>query len=130
MGIHAVGNLKSAVDERGEWIYAWCVTCGHAKQHIERVCAAGAPAELSDWQCGGCKSEPEEAKKIKHCPNEECGVAIEKISGCNHMECSACEQHWCWYCGEKSTNEEIYGHMETEHGGYFAGEDEDFSDRD
>lgn len=92
------------------------------------MCAAGAPAELSDWVCESCKFDPEDAKNIKHCPNEECRVAIQKTSGCNHMECSACGQHWCWCCGEKSTEGEIYGHMENEHGGYYAGEGEDLSD--
>lgn len=120
MGIHAVGNLKSAVDEKGEGIYAWCVACGHAKQYLERVCAAGAPAEFSDWKCEPCNFDPKDAGKVKMCPG--CGVATQKSSGCNHIECR-CGQHWCWYCGEKSTEEEIYGHMESEHGGYYAGSD-------
>lgn len=46
----------------------------------------------------------------------------------NHMECSACGQHWCWYCGEKSSEAEIYAHMESEHGGYYAGGDEYLTD--
>jgi hypothetical protein len=126
MGIHAVGNLKSAMDEKGAWIYAWCVACGHAKQYLERVCAAGAPAELHDWECESCVflKGVGDVKDVKMCPNETCGVAIHKTSGCNHMECSACGQHWCWYCEGRSTQEEIYGHMENEHGGYYAGGDE------
>ncbi len=120
IGIHAVGNLKNAVDQMGEWIYAWCITCGCAKQHLERVCAAGAPPELRDFKCESCKFDSKDAGKIRMCPG--CGVATEKYSGCNHIECK-CGQHWCWYCGEMSTEGEIYRHMQNEHGGYYAGED-------
>ena len=120
MGIHAVGNLKNAVDQKGEWVYAWCGICGDAKQYLERVCAAGAPDELNDFTCESCKFDPKDAGKVQMCPG--CGVATQKSSGCNHIECS-CGQHWCWYCGEKSTVGDIYGHMETEHGGFYAGND-------
>ncbi|KAF2805184.1 uncharacterized protein BDZ99DRAFT_114835 [Mytilinidion resinicola] len=53
-GIHAVGGLKTAVEERGQWIHAWCVECGHACRYVERVCARGAPAEVKDWECEDC----------------------------------------------------------------------------
>jgi len=32
----------------------------------------------------------------KPCPI--CGIATEKLSGCNHMTCSSCGGHWCWLC--------------------------------
>ena len=116
MGIHAVANLKSAVDKGGRWIYAWCVKCGHAKQYLERVCARGAPPELSNFTCEGCKFNPKDAPKVKTCPG--CRATIEKTSGCNHIKCQ-CGQHWCWFCGEKSTDVDIYFHMEMEHGSFF-----------
>ena len=120
MGIHAVGNLRNAVNEKGEWIYAWCGPCGYAKQYLERVCAAGAPPEVNDFRCESCRFDPKGAGKVQMCPG--CGVATQKSSGCNHIECK-CSQHWCWCCGEKSTEEEIYPHMDIEHGGYYAGSD-------
>jgi hypothetical protein len=49
-----LGGLKDAVEESGSWIYAWCVACGLAKRFVERVCAAGAPPELSAWSCEEC----------------------------------------------------------------------------
>jgi len=61
MGIQAVGDLQEAVDNSGEWVYAWCVECSKAKQHVERVCAAGITRELTDWTCGGCEQLREEA---------------------------------------------------------------------
>lgn len=48
MGIHAVADLRAAVEESGEWIFAWCKDCGRAKQYMERVCANGAPREVKD----------------------------------------------------------------------------------
>jgi glutaredoxin len=60
MGIHAVGDLQDAVKNSGEWVYAWCVDCARAKKYLERVCAAGAPAELNAWVCEGCEQIREE----------------------------------------------------------------------
>jgi hypothetical protein len=122
MGIHAVGNLSSAVAEKGEWIHAWCTGCGYAKQYMERVCAAGAPEELKDWTCEACQvSEVAENKRMKKCPG--CGVMTEKTSGCDHITCSVpgCNTHWCFYCGKGCDFSEIYDHISKEHGGYYGG---------
>jgi hypothetical protein len=59
MGIHAVGNLAMAVQDKGTWVYAWCNECGFAKQYVERVCARGMPAEIDNWTCGECIEEQE-----------------------------------------------------------------------
>jgi hypothetical protein len=172
LGIHAVGGLRDAVSNAGEWVYAWCARCANAKQYLERVCAAGAPTELNDWICSGCETELAEAadlelamlqaevarleledrranyeqraeaeraiavarslkaakeyrEMIKECP--QCKVKTQKSSGCGHMTC-ICGTHWCWFCGEKSSPDNIYSHMQTEHGGWYAGGDEDMDE--
>ena len=33
---------------------------------------------------------------LRPCPM--CFVPIEKDGGCNHMHCTHCEAHFCWYC--------------------------------
>lgn len=78
MGIRAVGNLKNAVDHSGEWIYAWCVDCGVAKQYMERVCARGAPTDIKNWSCEQCQEAKgnDELSKAKPCPH--CGILTEK----------------------------------------------------
>ncbi|KAJ4989273.1 dihydroxyacid dehydratase [Stagonosporopsis vannaccii] len=53
-GIHAVGNLKAAHDERGAWVHAWCTHCNRAQRLMERECARGAPNALQDWKCADC----------------------------------------------------------------------------
>lgn len=120
MGIHAVGDLKIAVEERGAWIFAWCNGCGHAKPYIERVCAAGAPEELKDWSCEDC-SVGNGDEKIKACPG--CGTMTEKVSGCDHITCTVggCGAHWCFYCGKEESESTIYSHMNEEHGGFYGG---------
>jgi len=51
------------------------------------------------------------------CP--KCGVGIEKNGGCMHMECKACQVHFCWHCKATfETSGECYGHLGTAHGGF------------
>jgi hypothetical protein len=128
MGVHAVGNLREAVEYSGSWIHAWCFECGNAKACLERVCAAGAPPDLQDWTCDDCRAKKSEVRTIQNCPS--CGTPTEKRGGCDHIQCTVpgCGAHWCWYCGEQSTESEIYNHMRNEHGGYYAGEEEEDSD--
>jgi hypothetical protein len=54
MGIHAVGDLKAAIEERGQWIHAWCYDCGKARRLMARECAQGAPAAVERWKCEKC----------------------------------------------------------------------------
>ena len=117
MGIHAVAGLRTAVEESGEWIYAWCSHCGHAKRYMERVCAAGAPADVTSWKCENC--EIYEDLQTKKCPG--CGVMTQKTGGCDHIQCAVptCGVHWCFFCGEKPDENEIYEHIENEHEGLY-----------
>ncbi|KAF8861950.1 hypothetical protein BDZ45DRAFT_617826 [Acephala macrosclerotiorum] len=121
MGIHAVGDLRTAVEEKGEWIFAWCRTCSFAKRYMERVCAGGAPAEVSDWSCDDCK-EYKGGEKTKQCPG--CGTWTEKSAGCDHITCTVpdCCTHWCFFCGKEETRATIYDHMRVEHGGFYGGQ--------
>ncbi|KAL4876193.1 hypothetical protein BJY04DRAFT_147392 [Aspergillus karnatakaensis] len=140
-GIHAVKDLNQAIENKGTWIYAWCLDCASAKEFIERDCARGMPPELRDWRCEGCAEEhamvnegansdaADRVSKIKPCP--KCGTMTEKVSGCGHITCPVqdCGAHWCYFCGEEAEDEaEIYGHMSRVHGGIYEGgeyEDED-----
>ncbi len=130
--IKFLGGLRNAVEESGAWIYAWCNGCGFAKRLIERVCAAGAPAEVVGWNCEECEAEtvPDASDKqvalrlrIKECPG--CGTTTEKMSGCDHITCpvEGCGTHWCFNCGKAVPLEEIYTHITREHGGLYGGHD-------
>ena len=131
MGVHAVGDLRVAVEQAGEWIFAWCIGCGCAKPFTERVCARGAPPELTHWRCPACvvlmmavEGGPV-VKSARECP--ACTVMTEKTDGCNHISCP-CGAHWCYFCGFEKDEEGIYSHMEEEHGGYYGDYEDDDDD--
>lgn len=106
--------------------------CSSAKQFLERDCARGTPPTLQDWTCEECQEQAQLArvdcnterdtaqiKKIKPCP--ECGTMTEKIAGCGHITCpvEGCGTCWCYFCGEKVSENRIYDHMAEDHGGIF-----------
>ncbi|TGJ88550.1 hypothetical protein E0Z10_g169 [Xylaria hypoxylon] len=123
-GITSLGNLRSAVDEVGSWIYAWCDSCGTAKRFMERACAQGPPPELRQWECEECegrKKKPDEPiPDIRSCPG--CGVTTERTGGCGHITCTVpqCETDWCYFCGIAVNPTLIYNHMANEHGGWYG----------
>lgn len=60
---------------------------------------------------------------VRDCPN--CKMGIEKTEGCNHMECTRCGAHICWFCMETfKLSGECYEHMTEIHGDIW-GEGED-----
>jgi len=125
-----LGDLRLAVEEGGSWVYGWCTDCGFARRFVERVCAAGAPPELSNWRCDTCRDsvDPTGELQIKNCPG--CGTATEKTGGCDHIECPApeCGAHWCFNCGKKVGPDAIYEHMTAAHGGWYNGLDDEEDD--
>lgn len=112
-----------------EHVYAWCVRCYKIKIYMDRECTGGdvgpGPTNFICAECvlpliGGEVS-------CRACPN--CGVMVEKTSGCDHITCR-CNAHWCFACGELSTHDEIYEHIRIKHGGSNYGYDEDEYDED
>ncbi|XP_043712834.1 ATP-dependent RNA helicase DEAH12, chloroplastic-like [Telopea speciosissima] len=56
---------------------------------------------LQEW----CKGK----EQVKVCP--ACGFTIEKVDGCNHIECK-CGSHICWVCLELfNSSDKCYDHM-------------------
>ena len=132
-GITRIGGARTAVEESGDWMHAWCRTCGFAKRYAERICARGVPANIRDWECETCVEQARAAGAVelegrgpKTCPR--CGVMTEKTMGCDHISCP-CGTHWCYACGEESSEREIYVHFSERHGGLWGTEwDEDDED--
>ena len=52
--------------------------------------------------------------KGKPCP--KCQAPIQKAYGCNHMQCSVCSTHFCWFCMAICDASDIYKHMTDKHG--------------
>lgn len=62
-------------------------------------------SSLKEW----CKGR----EHVKNCP--VCGYTIEKIDGCNHIECR-CGRHICWVCLEFfGGSDDCYGHLRSVH---------------
>lgn len=76
MGIHAVGDLQSAVRQQGQWIYTWCEGCDIARPYMERECARGMPEELQHWHCDACEGQAEQRRL-----QEQLQLAIREAHG-------------------------------------------------
>ncbi|KAL6964253.1 RNA helicase [Sarracenia purpurea var. burkii] len=60
---------------------------------------------LTEWRQG--------KDHVKNCP--VCGYTIEKVDGCNHIECR-CGRHICWMCLECfCTSDDCYAHLRSVH---------------
>lgn len=108
------------------YIYAWCVKCFVIKVAMPRECGR-EQQEIIDFKCEDCLNT-HNTIVTKECP--KCKVVTEKYGGCNHIACenvlndgTKCDTHWCWVCGDLSSDTEIYIHLSTAHGGYFSPED-------
>ncbi|GFP90337.1 putative uncharacterized protein at4g01020 chloroplastic [Phtheirospermum japonicum] len=62
-------------------------------------------SSLKEWCLG--------KEHVKMCPR--CGFTIEKVDGCNHIECR-CGVHVCWVCLEVfGSSEDCYTHLRSVH---------------
>lgn len=104
-----------------------CTLC-HAEPHIGWTCAEYdvhlRKTRVNEHLLDGYKA----LAGTKDCP--KCATLIEKVDGCNHVECSGCHGHICWVCVKVFVSSEAaYRHMNDAHGGNGLvdeeGEDED-----
>mmetsp|Transcript_1600 Transcript_1600/g.1793 ORF Transcript_1600/g.1793 Transcript_1600/m.1793 type:complete len:310 (-) Transcript_1600:121-1050(-) len=94
----------------------WCPECDmeNLKVDNERDIECAYCETSYCFQCG-LKSHPGEPcdademfeqyaseMNIKKCP--KCGLATQKNSGCNSMDCKRCGAEWCWVCGDEITD--------------------------
>ncbi len=69
----------------------------------------------SEWHVGkSCKKYQQAIKDnlmynatIKPCPT--CKIMVDRIDGCNHMECAACHTEFCWICLNIVTEDHFTG---------------------
>lgn len=144
--LRQVEGLRDVIEQAGEWVYAWCAgRCNSAKRYVERACG-GAPRAVEGWWCAECRAlaaaanaaaaaEADEVAAaqergerllvVRDCPG--CGVATEKMYGCDHMEC-VCGMHWCFGCGEMGADNAgaVYKHMSEVHRTWGVGWDDGY----
>lgn len=87
-----------------------CTKC-HMEYHSGLTCEKyqeykkDPDLSLKEWTSG--------KENVKRCP--VCGYTIEKVDGCNHVECK-CGKHICWACLDVyQTSEDCYNHMRSVH---------------
>lgn len=72
--------------------------------HCQRGCHRPISCEMLDTWVNKYQDDEENNRVLnaisKQCPH--CGIATERIDGCNHMVCSVeiggCGKGWCWMC--------------------------------
>jgi hypothetical protein len=126
-----INGLRKAIEDTGNWIYAWCDGCGFARPYMGRSCAAGAPGEVEGWKCRRClhpNAVEFRTVHVRECPG--CGVATHKTHGCDHITCP-CGMEWWYVDGKELFREYIYTdlEMDTEYDDWWEAvpeEDEDY----
>lgn len=112
--VYRVADPEAADEEPpfscGACFVETCRKC-HLEYHPSISCARykefkeDPDASLIEWRQG--------KDHVKICPS--CGYTIEKVEGCNHIECR-CQKHICWVCLECfNTSDECYGHLRNVH---------------
>ena len=86
-----------------------CISC-QAQEHYDMSCEAYQAAIKAEEKFTKWKEE----NNVRAC--QKCDAPIEKINGCNHIECTNCANHICWECmASFITGAEVYKHMQEEH---------------
>jgi hypothetical protein len=93
-----------AGDMRADVYYAWCKDCYCVAEFLPKECANDRVLEdlreRDNLMCSACVAKvdsTEIAASCKPCPG--CNAPTFRASGCSHMSCSLCKEHWCWKCG-------------------------------
>jgi len=105
-----------------------CTLC-HAEPHVGWTCAESHV--LKNKHNEQLLDEYKAFAGTKEC--RKCATLIEKVDGCNHVECNVCHGHICWVCLKVfSQMGAVYQHMNDAHGGngLVEGTDDEDSDPD
>ncbi|KAI1269055.1 hypothetical protein F5Y18DRAFT_439621 [Xylariaceae sp. FL1019] len=125
------GYMYRPASEAARSLEHMCPKC------LKRICRS-CHANHEGQSCRAWKAnqafdiyKQENQDNVKDCP--KCSTTVEKIDGCNHLQCGGCKIHFCWVCLE--TFEEppdCYDHMKEVHGGIGleAEEEEEYEDGD
>jgi hypothetical protein len=116
-------DCRSVYYRNGSYEIFTCPTC------LAQTCTLCHAEPHVGWTCEEYESHLRKNKRnerllddyktiagTKECP--KCATLIEKVDGCNHVECSGCHGHLCWECVKVfASSEAAYQHMNDAHGG-------------
>lgn len=95
-----------------------CESCEYERQierirllrRLRRAEAEALYAHRRAIECHVVERKEKNVDCTKDCPN--CSVAITKIGGCNHIECTSCGTHFCFECLTSCEDRDAtYAHM-------------------
>lgn len=96
-----------------EWIVCdqckkeWCWSC-YAPSHPNETCRQFKKnhTQLDMW--AKIRRSDNQQRNAQQCP--KCSIYIEKIDGCDHMQCSKCNSKFCYRCGSRMRLPFYIGH--------------------
>eukprot|EP00039_Didymoeca_costata_P029574 m.25264 g.25264 ORF g.25264 m.25264 type:complete len:1051 (-) comp7691_c0_seq1:148-3300(-) len=114
-------NIRPTKRNKGvlcEWdanmVYAACTTCLNVVGAVERECVRGDDEyNIENFTCPACAENTQTTMTLdtKECPS--CKAPTHKYIGCDHINCTVCDEHWCWSCGKGGFDDNtIYHHLE------------------
>ncbi|CAF0775139.1 unnamed protein product [Didymodactylos carnosus] len=86
---------------------SWCWRC-YAPMHDGQSCKEFKKdrTRIDTWAKG--KRLTDNQRNAQKCP--KCAIYIEKIDGCNHMQCGKCNAKFCYECGKRMRLPAYIGH--------------------
>jgi len=89
-------------------------TCCHQGPHDGHTCETNKALMRAAIEEDEKLTRWKKDHDVRDCP--KCGVPIEKADGCNHMTCTSCQTHICWFCMKTlGSGGETYEHMQNVH---------------
>lgn len=124
----SLSNLTRLSDFEPSLFYAWCIKCNNIKSVMERK-YDNTENKMENLICEDCrKIWKSNAIYIKSCPG--CNWKTEQEINYNYIYCEntvindlgqniICDTYWCWICGVKTSEEDIYRHFSREHNSFY-----------
>jgi hypothetical protein len=76
-----------------------CPKCKSWSKDHHLHCYCGGVGKQDGNAKGPVLNEGTRGLEWQRCPDERCGVVVTLADGCNHMECTFCNAHFCYVCG-------------------------------
>ena len=100
---------------------ASCSDC-RTEFHFDETCTQYQTRMVEDKDVEALEKWMEK-EGAKRCTS--CNAVVQKLVGCDNMQCMMCKVHFCWHCMKTfPTHNEVYTHLESEHGGFIADPEE------
>jgi hypothetical protein len=94
--LEVCGQFLGSSEESGQF---QCPKCKSWSKDHRLHCYCGGVGKQDGNAKGPVLNEGTRGLEWQRCPDERCGVVVTLADGCNHMECTFCNAHFCYVCG-------------------------------